>query len=308
MGDCCTVGIVVVESEAWPLRRKAQPVATWEHPCAGFWRARWADMDLYVARTSPGKVNAALAAQALLQRTRTDLLMSVGTAGALGDLQVGDVVIATEVLWHDTGLYLGNRFVHFGGFVYVPGRGRAVRESYRLPAPWEEASRAWAERRSTAEQARIRVRWGTVVTGDQVVLSTQRKQYLRKRFGALAVEMESAAVAQVAESWGVPWLVVRAASDQANSEAGFDFTPLAQWSTAGNDLLARSRAAVRLARVWAADPAWRRKLRQVRNGLKVASANAAEVALALAASPEVRGLLAEMGGKSAHRRGRPAGA
>lgn len=281
-----TVGLVVVDSEAWPLRRKAQILATWDHPCAGFWRARWADVDLVVARTAPGKVNAALATQALLQRNVPDLLMSVGTAGALGDLAVGDVVIATQVQWHDTGLYLDSRFIAFGGFTYAPGRGRALQDGYRLPPALEAAIHAWAAHSDAGGQPRVT--WGKVVTGDQVVLSSERKRYLRERLGALAVEMESASVVQVAEAWGIPWLVVRAASDLADSDTGFDFTPLARWQHQRGNLLARSRSVLALLRLWATDPQWHSKRSRVRQGLQVASAHATDVALALASSEEVR--------------------
>jgi len=281
-----TVGLVVVDSEAWAARRKVHILATWDHPCAGFWRARWANVDLVIARTAPGTVNAALATQALLQHSQPDLLVSVGTAGALGDLAVGEVVIATEVQWHDTGLYLDDRFVPFAGFTYAPGRGRRLCDGYRLPPTLEAATQAWAASRN--DPGGPRLAWGKVVTGDQVVSSTQRKRYLRERFGALAVEMESAAVVQVAEAWGIPWLVVRAASDPADSNAGFDFTPLAQWQYGDGAPLTRARSALALLRLWATDPQWREKRARVRRGLQVASAHATDVALALASSDEVR--------------------
>jgi hypothetical protein len=67
---------------------------------------------------------------------------------------------------------------------------------------------------------------GTIVTGDQVVFSQEKKEWLHRTFEALAVEMEGAAVAQVAAANGRPWLVVRAISDQADASTGFDFTPL----------------------------------------------------------------------------------
>ncbi|MGC8837478.1 MAG: 5'-methylthioadenosine/S-adenosylhomocysteine nucleosidase [Anaerolineae bacterium] len=280
-----TVGMVMVDSEAWALRTKAHILATWDHPCAGFWRARWADVDLVVARTAPGKVNAALAAQTLLQRARPDLLMSVGTAGALGDLAIGDVILATEVQWHDIGLYLDDRFIPFGGFTYCRA-GRTLRDGYSLPPALEAATRAWASRCNA--QGLPHLTWGKVVTGDQVVLSSPRKRYLRERLGALAVEMESAAVVHVAEAWGTPWLVVRAASDPADSEAGFDFTLLARWRYGERDLPARLRAALDRLRLWITDPQWRKKSARVRQGLQVASARATEIALALAASEEVR--------------------
>ncbi|MGQ9584066.1 MAG: 5'-methylthioadenosine/S-adenosylhomocysteine nucleosidase [Anaerolineae bacterium] len=281
--------MVVVDSEAWALRQQMAVVRSWGAPCAAFWRGRLGEADWVVARTAPGKVNAALAAQALLQVVRPDLLMSVGTAGAVGDLQVGDVVIADEVGWHDTGLYLGARFVPFGGFVHAEGKGRSVRDGYRLPGDLQEAARAWAARwRRERGEAAPRLLWGKVVTGDQVILSTQRKKYLRERFGALAVEMESTVVVQVASTWGIPWVVVRGISDPADSANGFDFTPWARLRYGEGGMLARARILTAMLGVTLRDPAWPRKQAKVRWGLRLATANATEVALGLALAPEVR--------------------
>jgi adenosylhomocysteine nucleosidase len=60
----------------------------------------------------------------------------------------------------------------------------------------------------------LRVHCGHLVTVPHVVETSERKRLLLQRFpGALALDMESAGAAAVAEVEGVPWLAVRAVTD-----------------------------------------------------------------------------------------------
>jgi len=63
------------------------------------------------------------------------------------------------------------------------------------------------------------VRVGVIVTGDQFIASSQKCDWLYRVFGALATEMEGAAVAQVAYVNNVPWVVIRCHSDRADEVA-----------------------------------------------------------------------------------------
>jgi nucleoside phosphorylase len=66
----------------------------------------------------------------------------------------------------------------------------------------------------------------TTAIGDQVIFQGQRKRWLHQTFGALAVENEGVAGAQVAHCHDLPWLVLRGVSDTADGEAAYDFTQL----------------------------------------------------------------------------------
>jgi adenosylhomocysteine nucleosidase len=57
---------------------------------------------------------------------------------------------------------------------------------------------------------------GPMFHADGVVTSPARKNELHERWGAVAVDMESAGVAGAAQDAGVPWLVVRVVGDVAD--------------------------------------------------------------------------------------------
>jgi adenosylhomocysteine nucleosidase len=58
-----------------------------------------------------------------------------------------------------------------------------------------------------------------VVTGDVFVMSRAKCDELAARLGADALEMEGAAAAQICHQFGVPFITIRAISDDAGSAA-----------------------------------------------------------------------------------------
>ncbi len=64
---------------------------------------------------------------------------------------------------------------------------------------------------------------GTILTGDAFLASPRVRDALYGEWAALAIEMEGSALCDVAERFGLPWLVVRALSDRAGEESLTDF-------------------------------------------------------------------------------------
>lgn len=64
---------------------------------------------------------------------------------------------------------------------------------------------------------------GEVVTLDRVAVTAGEKGALRARTGAVAVDMEAAAVADKAAEWGVPFYCIRVVSDTAFEDLPLDF-------------------------------------------------------------------------------------
>ena len=63
---------------------------------------------------------------------------------------------------------------------------------------------------------------GVIATGDSFIASERKKEELRQRLEADAVEMEGAAVAQVCHQMDVPCIVIRSISDMADSRSQED--------------------------------------------------------------------------------------
>lgn len=64
---------------------------------------------------------------------------------------------------------------------------------------------------------------GKILCVDRVAVTASEKSDLRRRTGAAAIEMESAAVQAKAREWGVPFRCVKVVSDVAGEDMPLDF-------------------------------------------------------------------------------------
>ena len=74
-----------------------------------------------------------------------------------------------------------------------------------------------------AQDAGLVVWAGTVVSSETVVWQAQEKHRLRRLTDATGLDMESAAVAAVAQERGVPMAIVRTVSDLVDEDLPLDF-------------------------------------------------------------------------------------
>ena len=64
---------------------------------------------------------------------------------------------------------------------------------------------------------------GEIFSSDRVAVTASEKRALRNRTGAIAVDMEAAAVKSKAAEWGVPFMCIRVVSDTAADDMPLDF-------------------------------------------------------------------------------------
>jgi adenosylhomocysteine nucleosidase len=178
-----------------------------------------------------GKVSTATVAALLLGPLACRGIVLSGVAGGVDPaLGIGDVVVAERILQHDYGAMVNSTLRPYRGgtlplgepqhpayFTLDPGvreaLGRAL-EGFALPALPAQAAGGTPRLPG--------IRFGTVVTGDQFINCEATRLRLFENFAAQAVEMEGGALAQVAERFGVPWVVVRSLSDLAGADSHLD--------------------------------------------------------------------------------------
>ncbi len=177
--------------------------------------------DVVVATCGVGKVYAAICAQTMILRYSPSLLINTGVGGTLTpDLGIGDVAVATALVQHDmdtspigdpVGLVSGINKIYF------------------------EADEKTAKKLAAIMQALgIRTKAGVIASGDQFIASPARKDFIRAQFGAIACEMEGAAVAHVAAVNDTPVVVLRAISDTADGDASLDYPAFVKTAAAAS--------------------------------------------------------------------------
>jgi adenosylhomocysteine nucleosidase len=155
-----------------------------------------------------GKVKAAASTQYLVDRFSFEGVLCTGVAGAVNPgLRTGDVVISAKALQHD----------------FDPGDPELLMRFRRrwLGADPELVKLALEAAKELGLADRCRS--GKVLTGDQAIVSRERREWLWKTFRGDCVDMESAAVAQACRLNGVAWVAVRAISDSAEENGVEEF-------------------------------------------------------------------------------------
>ncbi len=169
-----------------------------------------------ICNTGVGKINAASAVTLLLVEYQPVSVTMVGVAGAIADnLTPGDVVIGAETTLHDVGVLSDQG--------WEPRRFKrptdAADDPVFLPAD-PELLKAYALDKPAPGQRIVR---GVIATGDVFLASRDKKTELRGRCRADAVDMESAAVAQVCWQQKIPFIAIRAVCDRADGNANEDY-------------------------------------------------------------------------------------
>ncbi len=154
------------------------------------------------------KVNAAIAAQILIDTFQCDHIINGGTAGGMDEsVQILDTVVATETAYHDVEESILTEFHPWMPSIFMPSD----------PDLLELAHKA-AEKLKDSHHTRF----GRMVTGEQFIVDENRDR-INQTYGPLSVDMETAAIAHVCYVNRIPFIAVRTITDTAKHSGEENF-------------------------------------------------------------------------------------
>lgn len=212
-----TVGIIgAIEQEVQALKELMEKAEIEEISSVDFYKGNINGVYTIVAAAGVGKVNAAVCAQTMILKYSPDLIINAGAAGGLdNNLKIGDIAVADAVVEHDMdtspmgdpkGLISGIDMVH-------------------LKCDKEIADMMF---NAVQKLGTVKAQRGIIASGDQFISSDSQRNRIISEFGAIAAEMEGAAIGHVCVMNNVRFGVLRAISDGANDDSVMDYPAFAK--------------------------------------------------------------------------------
>lgn len=163
-----------------------------------------------VARCNPGKVNAAVCAQIMIDRFNADKIINIGVGCSLSpDVAIKNIVIANDVCQYDIDMTaLGEPRGYINGLNMI-----------KVQADKDISDRLARIAINSGEK----IHRGTIASGDTFIAGEEIKSRISSEFGAICGEMEGGAIAQTAAANGIPFAVLRSISDGGNDDAAMDY-------------------------------------------------------------------------------------
>lgn len=208
------IGIIcAMQIEADGIIALCENVKTRTHAKMKFTLGTLHGKDVCIVVCGVGKVNAAMCALMLIEKYKPDLVLNSGVAGSLSPIVgIGDIVVATKSVEHDmNGTALGDK----QGEITFPDGNMMFFECDK------QASTLLAS--ICKEIPDTKVAQGIIASGDIFVSDRKQRFKINDRFGALACEMEGAAIGHVCVRCEVPYGIIRAISDDLDENKGMDF-------------------------------------------------------------------------------------
>ena len=172
-----------------------------------FFKSKHSSHDLVVVECGIGKVNAAMVSTLLVKVFDCEMLIFSGVAGGIDpEMEIGEVIVGKSLIQYDYGALNDGKLQVFRAGNIPMGQQKNELEFVIDPKIKKKINAVLPD-----------IKMGTILTGDVFLQCGETRKALFERFGAQAIEMVGGAVAQVAEQFEIPALVVRCLSDLAGA-------------------------------------------------------------------------------------------
>jgi len=204
-----------MEEEVALLRAEMSVASEAVHAGIAVARGDFRGTEITLAQCGIGKVNAAICTQMLVNLYQPDGLVFSGVAGGLlPNMRVGDLIAASHLIQFDIDLTaFGRRHGE------LPDSDRMIQSDATMVRQVSDAFDQVFDGAAEAPNLMI----GTVVSGDRFIGDSETLRWLQREFGALATEMEGAAVGYTCQLNTLPFVVIRGLSDIADKNAPDDY-------------------------------------------------------------------------------------
>ena len=203
------IGIVCAsDDELAPFLPEIDHCGTREKAMLKFYEGKICGIEVVAVYSGVCKVNAAIAAQILIDDFGVSAIMNAGVAGGMDPtLRICDTVISTEVCYHDVEHDVLTEFHTWMDSIF-----------FRADDKLLELSRTAVGEITTAGK----VYWGRMVTGESFIENDGRES-INQSLSPLSVDMESASIAHVCYVNGIPFLSIRCITDTAEHSGHTNF-------------------------------------------------------------------------------------
>lgn len=165
---------------------------------------------IFLIQSGIGKVSASIACMILINLCKIDIIINSGSAGSLiPSLNIGDVIIPKKICYYD---------------VDLTNFGYDIGQIPKHPKEFIISEKIHTFLKSITKKFQLKFKTGLIISGDSFINGNSCIKKLKNRFSsAIAVEMESAAIAQVCYQFSIPIIIIKSISDLSDKNATLNF-------------------------------------------------------------------------------------
>lgn len=196
------VGIICAgDSELEPFLNYVQNCTATKKAMLKFYEGKINNISVVALYSGVCKVNAAVAAQILIDSFSVNTIISAGTAGGIEKtVKVFDTIISTQLAYHDVADDILVEFHPWLPSIYFNA---------------DEKLLAAAKKMVQNQAVNHPVIFGKMVTGENFIDKNMR-EIINKKYAPLSVDMESASIAHVCYVNNIPFISIRTITDTAS--------------------------------------------------------------------------------------------